>query len=70
MNYKGALFQFTTAIGWNMVTGYYQTLEKPYHLPLYQPGLVFLIGALLVTIWIVFRLVFEGLYQVRYGRSE
>lgn len=70
MNYKGALFQFITAIGWNMVTGYYQTLEKPYHLPLYQPGLVFLIGALLVTIWIVFRLVFEGLYQVRYGRSE
>lgn len=70
MDYQGALFQLTQAIGWNMVTGEFSSFEKPFHLPLYQPGLVFLIGALVVGIWVLLRIVFEWLYAALYGGSQ
>lgn len=70
MDYQGALYQFTDAIGWNMVTGTYQSFEKPFHLPLYQPGLVFVIGALAVGIWVSLRLFFECIYVIVYGGNR
>ena len=70
MNYQGALYQFTFAVGWNMVTGAFQGSPKPFHLPLYQSGLVFLLGGLLVVLWVFFRILFEWIYTVRYGRAS
>lgn len=70
MNYEGALYQFTFAVGWNMMTGYFQEFAKPFHLPLYQPGLVFLLAGLLVLLWVFFRITFEWIYTVRYGMAS
>lgn len=70
IDYRGALFQFTFATGWNMVTGTYQSFEKPLHLPLYQPGLVFLIGGILVVLWMFLRMFFEWLYMFRFGGTR
>lgn len=70
MDYRGALYQFTFATGWNMVTGTYQSFEKPFHLPLYQPGLVFLIGGILVVVWMFLRIFFEWLYTFRFGGTR
>lgn len=70
MNYEGALFQVPFAVGWNMQTGAFQDSPKPFHLPLYQSGLVFLLGGLLVVLWVFFRIFFEWIYTVRYGRAS
>jgi len=69
MGYEGVLYKFTFAVGWNMTTGYYQAFEKPFNLPLYQPGLVFLIALVQVVLWVVLRMIFESMYISRFGRA-
>jgi len=58
MEYTGVFFTFTNwATGWDYMTGIpLNGSSKPTDIPAYQPGLVFVIGLVLVLLWFLIRI--------------